>query len=44
MNFCLKSMINIFNSLSDVAYLYQSLNTKHDATQEAVGKEVIRDP
>lgn len=43
-NFCLKSMVNIFKSLSDVAYLYESLNTKHDATQQTVGKEVIQDP
>lgn len=44
MSFYLKSMMNIFKSLSDVAYLYESLNTKHDATQEPVGKEVIQDP
>lgn len=44
MSFCLKNMMNIFKSLSDVAYLYESLNTKHDATQEPVGKEVIQDP
>lgn len=37
-------MMNIFKSLSDVAYLYESLNAKHDATQEPVGKEVIQDP
>lgn len=42
-DFYLKILFNIFFSLSDVAYLYESLNTKHDATQEPVGKEVIED-
>lgn len=34
----------MFFNLSDVAYLYESLNTRRDATQEPVGKEVIQDP
>lgn len=43
LDFYFKILFNIFFSLSDVAYLYESLNAKHDATQEPVGKEVIED-